>query len=153
VQSILPEGATPSDVEITLEAMFSTLGETVLLLDAGNGGLQNDWTVTAQTMAALGADGRGLVTVSKGLNMALRAAEQAEVPAGLIFRDLDGDGQDVRVIRRFLDQAAFRARQETGVMLLGRMRPDTISALVLWGTANRAGQVALAPMSAILTAE
>jgi polysaccharide deacetylase 2 family uncharacterized protein YibQ len=104
-------------------------------------------------MAALAADGRGLVTVSKGLNMALRAAEQAEVPAGLIFRDLDGDGQDVRVIRRFLDQAAFRARQETGVMLLGRMRPDTISALVLWGTANRAGQVALAPMSAILTAE
>ena len=153
VQSILPEGATPSDVEITLEAMFSTLGETVLLLDAGNGGLQNDWTVTAQAMAALAADGRGPVTVSKGLNMALRVAEQAEVPAGLIFRDLDGDGQDVRVIRRFLDQAAFRARQETGVMLLGRMRPDTISALVLWGSANRAGQVALAPMSAILTAE
>jgi hypothetical protein len=116
VQSILPEGATPSDVEITLEATFSTLGETVLLLDAGNGGLQNDRTVTAQAMAALAADGRGLVTVSKGLNMALRAAE-------------------------------------TGVMLLGRMRPDTISALVLWGTANRAGQVALAPMSAILTAE
>lgn len=153
VQSILPEGATPSDVEITLEATFSTLGETVLLLDAGNSGLQNDRTVTAQAMAALAADGRGLVSVSKGLNMALRAAEQAEVPAGLIFRDLDGDGQDARVIRRFLDQAAFRARQETGVMLLGRMRPDTISALVLWGTANRAGQVALAPMSAILTAE
>ena len=68
-------------------------------------------------------------------------------------RDLDAEGQDARVIRRFLDQAAFRARQESGVVMLGRVRPDTISALILWGTANRAGQVALVPVSAVLRGE
>ena len=57
------------------------------------------------------------------------------------------------MIRRFVDQAAFRARQESGVILLGRVRPDTISALTLWGNANRAGQVALAPVSAVLTGQ
>lgn len=153
VQSALPANATPTDVEIALEATFATLPETVLLLDAGDGGLQNDRAVTEQAMEGLAEDGRGLVTVSKGLNMALRAAEQADVPAGVIFRDLDAEDQDARVIRRFLDQAAFRARQESGVLLLARVRPNTISALVLWGTANRAGQVAVAPVSAVLSAQ
>ena len=136
---------------MTLEATFAALPETILLLDAGDGGLQESRAVTEQAMVGLSADGRGLVTVSKGLNMALRAADQADVPAGVIFRDLDSEGQDARVIRRFLDQAAFRARQESGVLLLGRMRADTISALVLWGTANRSGQVAFAPASAVLS--
>jgi len=49
-----------------------------------------------------------------------------------------------------MDQAAFKARQESGVVLLGRVRPDTISALNLWGNANRAGQVAMAPVTAVL---
>lgn len=153
VQSTLPVNATPTDVEIALEAIFATLPETVLLLDAGDGGLQSDRAVTEQAMERLAEDGHGLVTVSKGLNMALRAAEQADVPAGVIFRDLDAQDQDARVIRRFLDQAAFRARQESGVLLLARVRPNTISALVLWGTANRAGQVAVAPVSAVLSAQ
>ncbi|MGY9033893.1 MAG: divergent polysaccharide deacetylase family protein, partial [Rhodobacterales bacterium] len=145
--------ATPTDVEIALEATFATLPETVLLLDAGDGGLQNDRAVTEQAMERLAKDGRGIVVVSKGLNMALRAAEQVDVPAGVIFRDLDAEDQDARVIRRFLDQAAFRARQESGVLLLARVRPNTISALVLWGTVNRAGQVAVAPVSAVLSGQ
>lgn len=70
-----------------------------------------------------------------------------------IYRDIDGDDQDARVIRRFIDQAAFRARQESGVVLLGRVRPDTISALILWGTVNQGSDVAFVPLSAILTQE
>ncbi|MDB9838564.1 divergent polysaccharide deacetylase family protein [bacterium] len=153
VRSALPAGAAPSDVEIAFEATFSSLPDTVMLFDAGDGGLQNDRAVIDQALADLAKSGRGLVSVSSGLNTATRAAEKLDVPAGLIYRDLDGDGQDARVIRRFMDQAAFRARQESGVILLARIRPDTISALQLWGTANRAGDVALAPVSAILTRE
>jgi polysaccharide deacetylase 2 family uncharacterized protein YibQ len=57
------------------------------------------------------------------------------------------------VIRRFLDQAAFRAGQDGGVIMLGRLRADTISALLLWGLQDRAGKVALAPISAVLSRE
>lgn len=153
VRSALPAGASASYVQIAFEASFGTLNETVLLFDAGTGGMQNDRAVTEQAMSILAKDGRGLVSVSSGLNSAMREADKAGVAAGIIFRDLDGQGQDARNIRRFMDQAAFRARQESGVILLARIRPDTISALQLWGTANRAGQVALAPASAILTLE
>lgn len=149
----LPEGALPSDVEVTLEAAFSALPETIALLDVGAGGLQSDRGVTEQAMAHLAQAGRGFVTQSQGLNMALRSAEAADVPAAVIYRNLDSEDQDARVIRRFLDQAAFRARQQSGVVLVGRVRADTISALSLWGTANRAGQVTFAPVSAALLIE
>ncbi|PVA08323.1 divergent polysaccharide deacetylase family protein [Thalassorhabdomicrobium marinisediminis] len=146
----IPEGAQPADVEVTLESVFATLPEAVALLDLGQGGLQADRAVTAQVMQILSAQGRGYATVAQGLNMATRAAAQAEVPAVEIYRDLDPNNQDARVVRRFVDQAAFRARQESGVVLVGRVRPDTISALILWGTANQRGEVDLVPLSAIL---
>lgn len=149
----LPEGALPSDVEISFESIFGTLPESIAVLDLGESGLQADRAVTEQAMNILASQGRGLITVSQGLNMSLRAAEVAGVPSVEVSRDLDSDGQDARVVRRFVDQAAFRARQESGVVLVGRIRPDTISALILWGTANQDDLVALVPVSAILNAE
>ncbi|MBU2993437.1 divergent polysaccharide deacetylase family protein [Octadecabacter sp. 1_MG-2023] len=149
----LPEGALPTDVEVTFQSVFSTVPESVAVLDVGDGGLQSDRDVTEQAMDILASQGRGFVTASQGLNMAGRAADAAGVPSAVIYRELDEDDQDARVIRRFVDQAAFRARQESGVVLVGRVRPDTISALILWGTANNDDQVAVVPLSTVLTAE
>ena len=36
--------------------------------------------------------------------------------------------------------------------MMGRVRPDTISALLLWGLQDRASQVSLAPVSASMKA-
>lgn len=146
----LPESFEAQDVATTLEALFSDNPETVALVDMDGNGLPRARGGTEEVMARLADDGRGFVSLSRGLNTAQRAAEAAEVPAAIFYRDLDAEGQDARVIRRFLDQAAFRARQESGVVLLGRVRPETISALILWSTANRAGQVNQAPLSAVL---
>jgi polysaccharide deacetylase 2 family uncharacterized protein YibQ len=149
----LPASATATDVEIFFEAAFTTLPETVAVLDVGEAGLQSDPEVISQALIALSEDGRGLVTVSRGLNTALRAAAEQGVPTGVIYRNLDGEGQGARVIRRFMDQAAFRARQDGGVVLLGQIRGETISALIQWGAANRASQVALVPISKVLIGE
>ena len=143
----LPQGAQPSDVEVTLESVFATLPQAVGLIDLGDGGVQSSAAVIGQTLARLVADGRGLVVMADGLNPALRAAVTAGVPAAEVARDLDGNDQDAGTIRRFLDNAAFQARQDSGIVLLARLRPETISALILWGAENRAGQVALAPIS------
>ena len=153
VMAKLPEGAMPSDVEVSFQSVFSMLPEAIGVLDIGKGGLQADSAVTEQAMNILADQGRGFVTVSQGLNMASRAADAAGVPAAVVYRELDAEGQDARIVRRFAEQAAFRARQESGVVLVGRVRPDTISALILWGTANRDDQVAIVPLSVILTAE
>ena len=109
--------------------------------------------VSDQVTAILAQSGHGLVTMDKGLNTMPKLARKAGVPASPIFRDFDSKGQDAVVIRRFLDQAAFRAGQEGAVIMLGRSRPDTISALLLWGLQDRAGTVALSPVSAVLLRE
>jgi polysaccharide deacetylase 2 family uncharacterized protein YibQ len=71
----------------------------------------------------------------------------------VVFRDFDGAGQTPKVMRRFLDQAAFRSGQMGAVIMVGRVRPGTISALLLWGLQDRASRVALAPVSASLNTE
>jgi len=149
----LPPAATASDVAIYFEAAMSSVPEAFAVLDA-TGDTQSDADVIRQTISVLSEDGHGLITVPRGLNTAPRVAAEAGVAAGVIFRDLDGDGQDARTIQRFMDQAAFRAGQTPGIMLLGRVRPDTISALTRWGAqSSRAEQVAVVPSSAILTSE
>jgi polysaccharide deacetylase 2 family uncharacterized protein YibQ len=147
----LPKNATARDAETAVSQSLAAVPEAVALMEAPDGEGQGSREVSDQITAALKASGHGLVLQSKGLNTVQKLAVRDGVPAGLIFRDFDSAGQTPRVIRRFLDQAAFRARQEGGVIMVGRVRPDTISALLLWGLQDRASRVALVPISAVLT--
>lgn len=146
----LPQGAQPSDAEVSLSVTLNGLPEIVGVLEGTGEGLQNSRAVADQVTGILKASGHGLVTQNKGLNSMPKLAIKEGVHAAPVFRDFDGAGQQPRVIRRFLDQAAFKAGQEGGVIMLGRLRPKTIEALLIWGLADRAGSVALAPVSAVL---
>lgn len=141
------QGTAPRDVEAALAVAFAAIPEAVgvLLVESTAGD-----PAMAQLMTMLAAEGRGLVAVPQGLNRAMRAATASEVPAALVYRELDAEEQDAATIRRLLDQAAFRARQESGVVLLARVRPETLSALILWSEADRARQVAIVPASTVL---
>lgn len=145
----LPVAATATDVAIFYEAALGVLPETAVALDAVTD-TQAEPDVLNQTVAALAEDGRGLITVPRGLNSAQRVAQSEGLPSGAIFRFLDENDQDARVIQRFMDQAAFRARQTSGVILLGQVREETLQALTAWGAANRAGQVAMVPVTAVM---
>ena len=57
------------------------------------------------------------------------------------------------MIRKFLDQATRKARSDGSVIMIGRVRSETIKALVLWGLQNRVNHVALAPISTVLQTE
>lgn len=146
----LPVGATASDTEVNLSSALDSVPQAVAVMEGTGTGLQETREASDQVTAAVLASGHGLILQSKGLNTAQKLAVRDGVPAGLIFRDFDSAGQTPTVIRRFLDQAAFRAGQEGGVIMVGRVRPDTISALLLWGLQDRAERVALAPVSAVL---
>lgn len=147
----VPDRATPSDVEVGLAASVAAVPEAVALLESPIVGLQDGRAASDQAAQFSLASGHGLVFQSNGLNTAAALAARDGVAAASVFRDIDGDGQDPRTIRRFLDGAAFRARQDGGVIVMGRLRPDTISALLLWGLQDRAAQVSLVPVSAVLT--
>ncbi|MGR3501390.1 divergent polysaccharide deacetylase family protein [Pseudaestuariivita sp.] len=146
----LPDGASPQDVEVFLAATLGSVPQAVGVLEAPEGGLQSSQDAARQAVDVLSQTGHGLVVNAQGLNTAAALAGRAEVPVATVFRDFDGSGQTSRVMRRFLDQAAFKARQEGEIVMVGRMSPETVSALLVWGLQDRAAQVGLVPVSMVL---
>lgn len=148
----LPREATPQDAETAMAVWIQQMPQAVGILEGVQTGFQGNRALADQMVAVMRASGFGMVTQNNGLNTVQKLALRDGMPSGVVFRDFDGAGQNPRAIRRFLDQAAFRARQEGAVIMLGRLRPDTISALLLWGLQDRASQVGLAPISVGLRA-
>lgn len=146
----MPDGAQAADVEVAMEGLMRAVPDVVAVLEDPEGSLQETRDVSSQVAAFLADSGHGLISQPKGLNTAQKLALKDGVPSVTLFRDFDGDGQDATMIRRTLDQAAFRARQEGGVVMMGRLRADTVSALVLWGLQDRSGSIALVPTSVVL---
>lgn len=147
----LPPGASATDTEVAIQAQMAVIPEAVAVFEVPGADLQSNREASEQLAAILLDSGHGLVMYPQGLNTAQKLIAKEGVPSTTVFRDFDAKGQDATVIRRFLDQAAFKAGQdENGVIMVGRLRPDTISALLLWGLQDRASSVALAPVSAVL---
>lgn len=146
----LPAGATASDAEVAMSAYLGVVPEAVAILESPDVSLQASREVSDQITDIVLESGHGLVLQSNGLNTVQKLARREGIPSATIFRDFDSKDQNASVIRRFLDQAAFKAGQEGGVIMLGRLRAETISALLIWGLADRASRVALVPVSAVL---
>ncbi|MDA7963298.1 polysaccharide deacteylase family 2 protein [Ruegeria sp.] len=149
----LPAAASAQDAEVSLSVWLDQLPETVGILEGVGTGIQGNRKLADQVAVIAGDTGRGLVTQGRGLNTVQKLAARNGVPSSVVFRDFDGARQDPAVMRRFLDQAAFRAGQDGAVVMLGRLRPETISALLLWGLEDRGGRVAMAPISAVMMNE
>lgn len=147
----LPEGATPQDVSVTLQQAAELVPVSIGFLDVPSGTFQSSRTIAAQVVASAQDSGRGLLTFPRGLNALEQEAQRADAPAALVFRDFDGRGQDIAAIKRFLDQAAFRANIDEKIVLLGRSRPETLQALAEWSLGNRAAAVSIVPLSYLLT--
>lgn len=150
LQTGLPAGARPADLEVAFEAAFEILPEAAMLFSGGGSVLQSDRSLAAQAMQVLAAQGRGFVAVQRGLGSVTREAEEAGVPAAAVTREIDATGKDQRAIIRDLDQAAFRARQSGGAVLLGQATPETLAALRDWAAELDQAQLLIAPVSAVL---
>lgn len=146
----LPQGAQATDAEVSLAVALEAVPEAVGVLEGVREGVQGSRIAAQQVTDILAQTGHGFVTQNNGLNTVQKLAAKAGVPSAVVFRDFDSKDQTPTVIRRFLDQAAFRAGRDGTVIMLGRLREDTISALLLWGLQDRAATVALVPVSAVL---
>ena len=148
----LPAGAAPQDVEVALSANLESIPQAVALMDVTGSSFQSDREAVAQVVDVVSSTGHGLITFPRGLNTAHQQAERAGLPTGLIFRLLDGDNETEEQIRRTLDRAAFRARQNDAVILVGSATPSTMATVAAW--AEDAGDdITLAPVSRALRAE
>ncbi len=148
----LPLEATASDTEIAMSAALQAIPQAIGVLEGPKTGLQGSKEMSDQVTQIVKDMGLGIVWQQKGFDTAAKLAARELVPSQTIFRDFDSADQTPTVIRRFLDNAAFRAGREGEVIMMGRLRPDTISALVVWGLQDRASRVSIAPVSAVLRA-
>ena len=146
----IPPGATAMDMEQSFQAMDMALPEAVAVVDAPEGGFQDSLDLARQAVPILADQGRGLLTYDRGLNPADQVARREGVPRAVIFRILDSEGESVPKMRNYLDRAAFKAAQEGKVIVIGRLRPDTLAAILEWSVEGRGASVALAPASAVL---
>lgn len=144
----LPAQAAAADVEVAMQAHLAVSDGFVGVMEGLGDGLQGSKTVSDQVSRVLLDSGHGLLMMPNGFNTAQKLAAKDGVPSATVFRDFDSKGQTAVVMRRFLDQAAFKASQDASVVMIGRLRPDTVAALLLWGLQDRAETVALAPVSA-----
>ena len=149
LQVALPFGARAQDVEVAFEAAFDMVPEAVIVYSGGDDLVQSNFAVTEQAVEVLAAEGLGLIAAERGLSSVLRTAAQADVPAMAVQRSIAEE--DLQIMGRLLDQAAFRARQGTGVVLAGRMTPALLTGLEEWATKADINQIAMAPASALLS--
>ena len=146
----IPQGAEASDLETTFATLSSILPESVAIMDQDLGGFQNQRPLATLVLPVIKGEGRGLVTYDRGLNAADQIARREGVPAALIFRRLDGEGENKSTIRRYLDRAAFKAAQEGSVVVIGDTRAETVAAILEWTIEGKAATVTLAPVTAVL---
>jgi uncharacterized protein len=149
----LPEAATPGDIAVSFEANAQVLPQAVAVIDSFAGLYQNNRQLAADVLAEIGAQGRGVLSWDRGLNAASQIARREGLRNALVYRHLDIEGEAGTVIRRYLDRAAFKAAQDGRVVVLGTTRSETIAALLEWAVEGRAATVALAPVTAVLTAQ
>jgi|GEM_PF-966813 len=151
--AVMPDmtgGGSAEDTAQALRASLSAVPFSLAVVEDPSRPLGTASDTVETILDGLSDSGHGLVTLPQGQNRAQQLAARAEVPAGLVFRQIDNQGQDLAAVKRFLDNAAFRARQQETVILLGRNRPETTGAILEWRLGNRASSVELAPLSAVL---
>lgn len=146
----LPNGATAQDLEQAFQAYETILPEAVAVMGPATGGFQDNAVLSKLIVPVIAAQGRGMITFDRGLNSAAQNAVRDGLANGTVFRQVDGGGESVSVIRRYLDRAVFKAAQDRTAIVMGQTLPDTITALMEWSMEGRAAEVTLAPVSAIL---
>lgn len=149
----IADGSNASDIEVAFQSMAQGLPEAVAVMDEADHNFQGNRPLASMVVPVIAAQGRGLLTWDQGLNAADQVARRVNLAATVVFRNLDGAGEDRVAIRRVLDRAAFKAGQDGHVTVVGQTRPETIAALLEWTVEGRAANVVLAPLSAALTVQ
>lgn len=146
--------SSTADIETILTSSVTKLSETVAVMEGRPGSFQKTRAHSEKIAKILSESGHGLLIYEKGLNTLVQTANKLDVPVRTIYRNLNQLGGDPRKIRRFLDGAAFRARQSgenSAVVVTANLHPETLGALLIWSMQDRSKSVALGPLSQALT--
>ncbi|MBK5945014.1 hypothetical protein CCR83_00770 [Rhodobacter veldkampii DSM 11550] len=145
----LPPRATPSDLEVALQAWRAAVPEAVAVVEPPEPVIQANRPLSQQLTAILAREGLALVTQDRGLNPAAQLAESAGLPQARVWRVLDAGSESPADIARALDRAAFEAGRDRQVAVMLYTRPGSVAALADWADTSGAGAQP-APVSALM---
>ena len=149
----LPAGAAGTGPLALFDATFDALPQAATIMAGSAQGFAGGPMAADEIAATLAETGHGLILRSGTSAPLAQAAERAGVPTAGIFRRVDGSGRDGRAVGRFLDQAAFEARNRGAVVVIADNSPETAEGLERFLESSRADSVVLVPVSAILRAQ
>lgn len=149
----LPAEAEGTGPVALFDATFGALPRAASVMAEGDQGFAAGPVAANDIAATLAETGHGLIVRGRDLGPVAQAAERAGVPTAGIYRRVDGSGRDGRAIGRFLDQAAFEARNRGAVVVIADNTPETAEGIERFLDSSRADTVALVPVSAILRRE
>ncbi|MEM8980662.1 MAG: divergent polysaccharide deacetylase family protein [Pseudomonadota bacterium] len=149
----LPPGSRPQDLEVSFEAYAAALPEAIGYLDRTGASLGGGTALRGQAADIFAERGLAYLSTRRGFDAVATEMERGGVPVRTAERDLGDTAQDVREVRRQLDQVAFAAAQNgTGAVVVAQIHPTIISGLLLWGVSQRAKSVEIVPVSQLLLA-
>ena len=137
-------------IDSLLQGHLLRVPQALGVVDVPQGGFQGNRRLSVQIAQGLGSARAALVTFDGRINAAHEIALGASLPAAVVFRDIDAAHEDAEMITRYLERAAFKAAQTGQIVVAGRVSPQTLAALGQWLAGDWAGQLALAPISAVL---
>ena len=138
----LTDVKTGGDVSIALAKALRVLPSATSVFVKDTAGLRSNTPVAQMVFASLAANDLGLITLDPRLQ-----TQNTAVQATTVFRDLDNKGQSAAIMRRFLDQAADTARTEGPLVVMARLRSETINALSNWAGQADTGSVRVVPVT------
>ncbi len=147
-----PLGADISSIESAYLSYVNAVPTAVAVVGGQALGLRGGAARLSSLRSEFLETGHGYLALSSAAASEVRRARTAGIPAATVYSDLDAENRSAVVMRRFIDQAAFKSRKEGIVILLARLSPDTLVALATWGQKDRSSTHNIAPLSSALLA-
>lgn len=142
----LPE----EEVEPLLARVFQRVPVAATVMDPIGGPLPKDRRIANAVLEALSVTGHGLLTHrGNGLNNVPIIASEQGVPSELVYRVIDEESGQAN-INLALERAVLDASRSGHVIVVGRVRQETVTTLFSWLLGSGAREVTIAPASAVL---
>lgn len=145
-------GATEIDaVENLIANAVNEIPVATAVIDPIGSPLPQNRRLTGAVLDALKVTGHGLLTYrGGGLNNVPLIADEVGVPSEIVFRVIDEEPGSANIALS-LERAVLDASRGGSVIVVGRLRGETVTTLVSWLLGSGAREVSIAPVSTVLS--
>lgn len=143
-------GMSSADMQSLLSGVFDAVPVATALVDRVGGEFPSDPNLVNAALETLKTTGHAFLTHrGNGLNSVPQKANSEGVPSDVVFRVID-ETDDAASIRTALERAVLEASKSGKVIVIGRVRPDTVTTLFSWLLSPGASSVSIVPVSQVL---